>query len=192
MTQDEALSTSDRIMVMDQGRVRQVGTPEEIYQEPADEFVAGFVGTVNVLAGRATPGADGTAQVWLDGLGRPLVVPSGTGLDGDVRLAVRPERIVVHPPSGAHRDAVSPVNAVSPASPVNTVDAVNVVTVKVRSRAFLGDHYRYVTDLGECELVVRTLTPVGHGSELVVELPPDAIRVFGPAGPGPASAGVLD
>ncbi|GAA5042651.1 iron(III) transport system ATP-binding protein [Thermocatellispora tengchongensis] len=161
--QDEALSMSDRIMVMDQGRVRQVGTPEEIYQEPADVFVADFVGTVNVLPGRAAPGANGTAQVWLDGLGLPLVVPAGAGLDGDVRLTVRPERIVVHPSSGA------------------PADAVNVVTVKVRSRAFLGDHYRYVADLGERELVVRTLAPVDHGSELIVELPPDAIRVFGPA-----------
>ena len=74
-----------------------------------------------------------------------------------------PRAVVVHPPSGA------------------PADAVNVVTVKVRSRAFLGDHYRYVTDLGERELVVRTLAPVEHGSELIVELPPEAIRVFGPA-----------
>ncbi|MEV5890169.1 ABC transporter ATP-binding protein [Nonomuraea fuscirosea] len=161
--QDEALSMSDRVMVMDQGRVRQVGTPEEIYHEPADEFVADFVGSVNVLAGRAVPGADGTAQVSLDGLGRPLTVPAGPDLAGDVRLAVRPERIVVHPPGGV------------------PADAVNVVTVKVISRAFLGDHYRYVAELGERELVVRTLTPVDHGSELIVELPPEAIRVFGPA-----------
>ncbi|MEV0161690.1 ABC transporter ATP-binding protein [Nonomuraea fuscirosea] len=161
--QDEALSMSDRVMVMDQGRVRQVGTPEEIYHEPADEFVADFVGSVNVLSGRAVPGADGTAQVSLDGLGRPLTVPAGADLAGDVRLAVRPERIVVHPPGGV------------------PADAVNVVTVKVASRAFLGDHYRYVAELGERELVVRTLTPVDHGSELIVELPPEAIRVFGPA-----------
>ncbi|MEU8357071.1 ABC transporter ATP-binding protein [Nonomuraea sp. NPDC048882] len=160
--QDEALSMSDRVMVMDQGRVRQVGTPEEIYHEPADEFVADFVGSVNVLAGRAAPGTDGTAQVSLEGLGRPLTV-AGSDLAGDVRLAVRPERIVVHAPGDV------------------PVDAVNVVTVKVVSRAFLGDHYRYVAELGERELVVRTLTAVGHGSELIVELPPEAIRVFGPA-----------
>ena len=151
--QDEALSMSDRIMVMDAGRMRQVGTPEEIYHDPADEFVADFVGTVNVLSGKAAP--DG---VWLSGLGRPLVVEGALSVEADVRLAIRPERILVH-------DA--------------PVDRANVVTVPVRSVAFLGDHYRYVVRLGDQDLVVRTLARVDHGSELVVELPADAIRVWG-------------
>ena len=54
--------------------------------------------------------------------------------------------------------------------------AANVVTVKVLSQAFLGDHYRYVVALGDHELVLRTLTRVEHGSEITVELPPEAIR----------------
>lgn len=154
--QDEALSMSDRIMVMDQGRVRQVGTPEEIYHDPADEFVADFIGTVNVLGGRAVPDA-GRARVWLAGLGQPLVVDADLATEADVRVAIRPERIVVHPAPVA-RD--------------------NVVTVKVRSAAFLGDHYRYVVALGEHDVVVRTLSRVDHGSELTVELPPEAIRTW--------------
>lgn len=158
--QDEALSMSDRIMVMDQGRVRQVGTPEEVYHEPVDVFVADFVGTVNILAGQATPGPGGSAQVWVEGLGQPLSVKVGGGRSGAVQLAIRPERIVVLPPGGS------------------SAGAVNAVTVKVRSQAYLGDHYRYVMGLGSAELVVRTLAPVDHGSELTIELPPDAIRVF--------------
>jgi iron(III) transport system ATP-binding protein len=148
--QDEALSMSDRIVVMDAGRVRQTGTPEEIYHEPADEFVADFVGTANVLPGRASGGV-----VRLDGLGTPLV--AGTVSDGEVRLAIRPERILVRSADGGRP---------------------NTVRVKVRSRAFLGDHYRYVVGLGDRDLVVRSLTAVDHDSEMIVELPPDAIRVF--------------
>ena len=158
--QDEALSMSDRIVVMDHGRVRQIGTPEEIYQQPADLFVADFVGTVNVLAGQVTPGAGEVAQVWLEGLGVPLAVPGGSGRSGDVRLAIRPEQVVVHPGGAA------------------TPGSANVVTAKVLSHAYLGDHYRYVLSLGAAELVVRTAAPVDYGYELTIELPPAAIRVF--------------
>lgn len=156
--QDEALSMSDRIVVMDHGRVRQIGTPEEVYQQPADLFVADFVGTVNVLEGRAVSHRDGVVQVWLEGLGEPLVLPGGTGATGDVRLAVRPEQVVVHPPG--------------------MVPAVNAVTAKVLSESYLGDHYRYVVGLGAAELVVRSLARVSHGTELTVELPPGVLRVF--------------
>ncbi|TDE27635.1 ABC transporter ATP-binding protein [Actinomadura sp. 6K520] len=156
--QDEALSMSDRIMVMDHGRVRQVGTPEEIYHEPADEFVADFIGTVNVLGGHVAPGTD-RSQVWVEGLGRPLAVSPPAPLEGDARLAIRPERIIVHP-AGA---------------PATTA---NLVTVKVRSQAFLGDHYRYVVALGDHELIVRSMTRIDHGTELTVELPPEAIRAY--------------
>lgn len=155
--QDEALSMSDRIMVMDQGRVRQVGTPEEVYQQPADLFVADFVGTVNVLTGQAAAARAGVAQVRLDGLGEALIVAGDA--TGEVRLAVRPEQVVVHP-AGA------------------VPDVPNVLTVKVRSASYLGDHYRYVVGLGDAELVVRSLAPVAHGSELTIELPPASFRVF--------------
>ncbi|MCO1659000.1 ABC transporter ATP-binding protein [Pseudonocardia humida] len=161
--QDEALSMSDRIVVMDQGRVRQIGTPEEIYQQPADLFVADFVGTVNVLGGRVVPGRDGVAHISLDGLGDPIAVPAVPGAADEVRLAVRPEQIVVHPTG------------------VAGPGAVNVVTTQVLSQAFLGDHYRYVVGLGTAELVVRTAAPVDHDAELTLELPPAAFRVF-PAG----------
>src|SRR3954452_7562789 len=64
--QQEALTMSDRIAVFDQGRIQQVGTPAEIYERPASRFVAGFVGTSNVLSGEAAQellGRDGTFTV---------------------------------------------------------------------------------------------------------------------------------
>jgi putative spermidine/putrescine transport system ATP-binding protein len=64
--QDEALTMSDRVAVFHDGRIAQVGTPEEVYERPATPFVAGFVGTSNLLTGtvaRALIGRDGTFSV---------------------------------------------------------------------------------------------------------------------------------
>ena len=64
--QAEALTMSDRVAVFDQGRITQVGTPEEVYERPASAFVAGFVGTSNLLSGAAAKaliGRDGTFSV---------------------------------------------------------------------------------------------------------------------------------
>lgn len=92
--QSEALSLSDRIAVMFDGRIRQVGTPDEIYRRPADRFVASFVGDVNVLRGRLDR-ADGQAFVALGAArisvpGEPLAaIRSGEHVD----LFVRPEQL---------------------------------------------------------------------------------------------------
>ena len=56
--QEEALSVADRIVVMNQGVIEQVGTPMQIYRDPATPFVADFVGKINVLSGRLHPGRD--------------------------------------------------------------------------------------------------------------------------------------
>ncbi|MCY1142419.1 ABC transporter ATP-binding protein [Actinoplanes sp. Pm04-4] len=64
--QDEALTMSDRVAVFEAGRIAQVGTPEEVYERPASPFVAGFVGTSNLLTGaaaRTVVGRDGTFSV---------------------------------------------------------------------------------------------------------------------------------
>jgi len=155
--QDEALSMSDRIMVMDQGRMRQIGTPEQIYQEPADVFVADFVGTINTFTGTVVANTSTRVEVMLDGLDRPIVMPDTTTISGRVRLTIRPEQVVVHPPSDRA--------------------GVNLFRVSVRSRSYLGDHYRYVVTLGDSELVVRTVAPVMQ-SQMLVELPPAALRAF--------------
>jgi putative spermidine/putrescine transport system ATP-binding protein len=83
--QDEALTMSDRIAVFNAGRVEQVGTPEEIYQRPATAFVAGFVGTSNLLTGAAAEAVFGTAGTY----------------------SVRPERIRVLSESDSPGDGVA-------------------------------------------------------------------------------------
>jgi ABC-type Fe3+/spermidine/putrescine transport system ATPase subunit len=82
--QEEALGVADRIAVMRNGRVLQVGTPEEIYARPATEFVAGFVGISTILNGTAESGLARTALGEYTAAGVP---------DGPVRLAVRPESV---------------------------------------------------------------------------------------------------
>ena len=71
--QDEALSMSDRIVVMDHGVVRQVGTPEEIYDAPADLFVADFIGTINLLEGHVLRQTDDHIEVAVPGVPDPLL-----------------------------------------------------------------------------------------------------------------------
>jgi putative spermidine/putrescine transport system ATP-binding protein len=90
--QDEALSLADRVVVLRNGRLVQQGTPAEIYDRPADEFVAGFVGRANLIDATAA----GTDSVDTP-LGR-LVTPPHGRRDGEaVRLLVRPERIELAP-----------------------------------------------------------------------------------------------
>jgi len=95
--QGEALSMSDRVVVMSAGHVRQIGTPDEIYRRPQDPFVAGFVGDVNILPGRYV-GRDGAAMLELGG--NTLRLPAervhatiGERLD----VYVRPENLQLAP-----------------------------------------------------------------------------------------------
>ncbi len=88
--QEEALSMSDRIVVMNEGRVDQVGTPFEIYNRPKTRFVANFVGTLSVLDGTVADAAGGV----LDVAGQKIRVPHGLGAAkiGDrCAVALRPE-----------------------------------------------------------------------------------------------------
>jgi sulfate transport system ATP-binding protein len=64
--QEEALEVADRVVLMNKGRVEQVGTPEEVYERPASPFVYGFLGTVNVFHGRASAGSLHLGPVTLD------------------------------------------------------------------------------------------------------------------------------
>src|SRR5207247_2317891 len=92
--QHEALGLSDRIAVMNRGRIEQLGAPREVYERPATRFVADFIGASSVLRARATAADRATVA----GIGLRV---TGTALPaGDVELAVRPERVRLTAASG--------------------------------------------------------------------------------------------
>ncbi len=90
--QEEALSMSDRIAVMNHGRVAQSGAPEDIYEHPTEEFVAGFIGISNLLSGTVE---DGDRVRIANGLTVDAPLPEGLSRGDTVNLSVRPEKIAV-------------------------------------------------------------------------------------------------
>jgi len=92
--QAEALSVSDRIAVMDAGRVLQVGSPQEIYENPRAEFVARFIGDTNLFTGRVVAKESGIATIEDARVGSVFVEANGEApLGATVSVAVRPEKI---------------------------------------------------------------------------------------------------
>jgi spermidine/putrescine transport system ATP-binding protein len=104
--QEEALAMSDRIAVMEAGRILQLGTPTEVYDKPANRFVAGFVGAGNLFGGRYARAA-GRARVETD-TGLVLTVDPAGFADGDrVDILLRPEHLALaEPESGSPSLAV--------------------------------------------------------------------------------------
>jgi spermidine/putrescine transport system ATP-binding protein len=134
--QEEAMTMSDRIAVMNQGEVVQVGTPQAIYEHPADRFVADFIGTSNTLEGVIVGQESDRAVVRLrsGGVVRVVVQP-GLSVGRAVLLVVRPDRMEIHrvPPS----------------------ELVNCLQGQVVKLSFLGTHFQVVVLVdGESEIAV--------------------------------------
>lgn len=122
--QEEAMTMASRIAVMSKGRVLQVGTPEEVYEHPANRFVADFIGNVNVFEGRlSVDEVDRCAAV--TGIGEIQVGHGVSGtLNMPVGIAVRPEKIEI----SKTRPAVN----------------VNVFTGKVKEIAYFGSYNTFI------------------------------------------------
>jgi spermidine/putrescine transport system ATP-binding protein len=98
--QEEALTMSDRIAVMSAGKILQIGSPWDIYDRPAERFVANFIGETNFLKTRLVSVAGDRATVKLSsGVEIPATFPAGTRPEGEVTIVVRPEHAQVAPPS---------------------------------------------------------------------------------------------
>jgi putative spermidine/putrescine transport system ATP-binding protein len=110
--QEEALSMSDRIVVMNEGRVEQVGTPFEIYNYPRTRFVASFVGTLNILPGRVTDASKGMIAV-----DEQEIVASrsiANARTGEIRsVALRPEAVSLDDMSGERNRMQGTIEEVS-------------------------------------------------------------------------------
>jgi spermidine/putrescine transport system ATP-binding protein len=162
--QEEALTMSDRLVVMDAGRIEQLGSPRELYEHPATRFVANFIGTSNILTGRLERRGD----IWaLAGLGpdeRVLVANPGHVQPGeDVELAVRPEKIVLR----TEQD---------PPPPDRSALRAKVDEVVYRGTS---TQYRTVTDGGETIAVYRQNASATPGADVLtgqvgwLEWPPE-------------------
>jgi iron(III) transport system ATP-binding protein len=162
--QEEALSMADRVVVMNQGVIEQVGTPQQIYREPASAFVADFIGKVNVISAVAEGGNRfRVGNLVLDGAAGSAAVAPGTR----VSLYLRPEDIVVAGSDQVHANA-----AHAKVTKVEFLGAFCHVTVSI-------------ADAGEQVLLLNVSKhnidhmKLAEGTALRVALPADCMRLLG-------------
>ena len=149
--QEEAMTLSSRIAVMNQGEIIQVGEPTEIYEYPQTKFTANFIGDINMFEGRVTESGQ-RLTVDCDGIDTPLVVDQKDTVDvgADVAVAVRPEKIHVSkaPPNG---------------------DEENVIKGTVHDLGYLGSISIYRIELASGKMVHVTLQNQRRRAHLEVE-----------------------
>jgi spermidine/putrescine transport system ATP-binding protein len=96
--QNEALTMSDRLVVMNAGKIEQLGAPREVYEHPRTRFVAGFIGTSNIISGTVQR-LDGTTAVLAAGPDELVIAPDavrqGAAVGRQLELTVRPEKIII-------------------------------------------------------------------------------------------------
>jgi iron(III) transport system ATP-binding protein len=105
--QIEAMTMSDRIVVMNEGRIEQVGSPTEIYRRPSSRFVADFIGRANFVKGTVRGVEDGRLAV--DTLGSTLsvaAVHNNFRIGQNITLVIRPEMVMIDPPANAHAEGI--------------------------------------------------------------------------------------
>lgn len=158
---DEVFSLADRVMVMSKGELIQVGTPHDILRRPKSEFVAGFVGSENILRGICKTDASGKTVFTSDG----LTLSSATAFNQDYTVAtIRPEEIVVADPG----DELSYENRIT-----GTVDEIidNGLSVKM-----------YVNGDQLFSLVINRTTfqdlRIVAGSQVQIGFPAEAVHLF--------------
>jgi spermidine/putrescine transport system ATP-binding protein len=134
--QEEAMSMSDRVAVMNNGRIVQIGTPTEVYERPNDAFVAGFVGVSNVLTGTVSRIDGGTATLEVPAIERVVIPARELSTGQRVTVTVRPEKIRL---SGAE-------------APV--LPDLSVARGRVSDVSYGGAFTRYSVRAGDAELVV--------------------------------------
>ena len=160
--QSEALAISDRIAVMNEGLIAQIGTPKEIYNRPTSEFVAHFIGKTNLIHGAlaADAAADALAKVTTELGPLQCTFPAAVPATGNIAVVVRPESVVIAKQGGAEAGELS---------------AVNRIAGVVRNEIYLGEiiEYMVATDNGT-EIVVRTPPgkDIGKDDKVLMHFPP--------------------
>ena len=146
--QEEALTMSDKIVVMSEGRIQQVGTPEDIYNEPKNAFVADFIGESNIFNGIMT----GKCRVRFCGAEFTCVddVEHGTMIDA----VVRPEDVIITAPDKG------------------------IIRGTVTSVIFKGVHYEIVVVSGKNEIVVQSTKKAELNAEVGINIEPEGIHIM--------------
>ncbi|MFC5278325.1 ABC transporter ATP-binding protein [Halorubrum rubrum] len=156
--QDVAMSMSDRLAVMNDGRIEQIGTPREIYREPSTAFVADFIGDTNLLNG-VVENTTHPPRLELDAETEMTIDLGDSAVKGDVIASIRPEEVdLVEPGAG-------------------TIDGTIV------NRFFHGDRTNLVVEphddsLPEFDVAVQGRSELPDSEEVSVELNPDAMSVY--------------
>jgi spermidine/putrescine transport system ATP-binding protein len=174
--QEEALTMSDRLAVMNHGKIAQIGSPAEVYNEPADAYVADFLGTSNLMDASVERGSDGHGPCRLR-LGDFTLDAEAGRLDatGAVKVAIRPERLHLY-----SYESTGP----------------NRVPGMVERLVFLGSTTQIFLRLATgaaLQTLVRNdgaALPYSQGTPLSIGLPPDALRVL--PDPGVSLAAIHD
>ena len=147
--QEEALTMSDTVVVMDRGRIQQIGSPEDIYNEPQNAFVADFIGESNILDGIMLE--DGLVEFF----GRKFkCVDSGFEKREPVDVVIRPEDIDIVPPDGGH------------------------LCGTVTSVTFKGVHYDIIVDFKGFKWLIQTTDYQPEGSYIGIRLNPEDIHIM--------------
>ena len=160
--QTEALSLSDRIAIMNSGRVEQVGTPQQIYLHPATAFAQDFLGQTISIDGRV----DGPGVVKVSGDVENLIHvamdSSKMAVGDEVTVAIRPEQMLTHDtmPGGA--------------------DNRNIIRLVVEEATFVGDHYEYKGQIGDTLAVIPLPSNKQYavGETVYLEFPESAAAVW--------------
>ncbi|MBQ3988994.1 MAG: ABC transporter ATP-binding protein, partial [Ruminococcus sp.] len=147
--QEEALTMSDRVVVMNNGVIEQIGTPEEVYNEPVNAFVADFIGEANILNGIMM----GDCRVRI--LGKELeCVDKGFGTNTPVDVVIRPEDVIITTPEQGQLSGV------------------------VESVTFKGVHYEISVRVGRCEILVHSTNSAEPGSTVGLRVIPFNIQIM--------------
>ena len=164
--QEEALTMSDRLAVMNVGRIEQIGPPREVYEEPSTAYVADFLGVSNLMEANVEGRANGTATVRM---GEFSLAAASGDLDavGAVKVTIRPERI-----------------RLEPLAPGDADGGGNRIPGMVERLVFLGNSTQVIVRLAPGELIQVLIqnqgdaTPYHQGTPVSVTLPADALRVL--------------
>lgn len=159
--QREAMSMSDRIVVMNGGTIRQVGTPKEVYRNPASTFVANFIGSSNLFDGTVSARENGEATITIGG-DLELTCKTSVPSDTQVNVSIRPEALRLGSESA---------------------DVPNSFPCRVEMKRYLGTETEYRLRRGELSIVAIVQSEQQHdefneGDEVTVEVPQSGIQVL--------------